>query len=501
MKKQSKKILNFIFITLFVAIIFLPSILMFAGLTSFDESVEKRQAAAKPQLTLATITSFPEEYDNYFNDYFGLRTQLIRLYANIKNSVFKTSSSDTVLWGKNGFFYYTLVQNINLYYGDYGLYDNFYDKLLYTQQAVSEYYASQGKEYVVVLAPSKVSVYPEYLPDGGVSAPDKSLIDNVSNLLSTNVNVVNLKPTLLADKDKNLLYYKTDTHWNDYGTFYGYLEVCKNLESLNIMKDFNQNVTFEPGTYPGEFGAILGSDYLKPEKCDYFKADGTSEEITTGDNYNKFVTEVQKDTTFYYGKMLKGYKDYSDKNLVVFHDSYFNRDNFKNLFASNFNTTTFYYSDKKMVLPDVVNAVDADVIMFESTERFIPYMAQDLDPKIKAALASPVTNPSATIENLQFDKDTYKLGETVKGKITITNTSKDTYSFANDVKLCAALDGTALDWRAYIPMDDPILPGETQDVEFEYTPTVRGTHTFSLALVAEGVSYFGNVADMQYTVK
>lgn len=90
---------------------------------------------------------------------------------------------------------------------------------------------------VLIVAPNKSSVYPEYLPDELIPSTRKYIsyfLDELNNV--QNLTVYDPTSDLLAlKKSEGYLYWKTDTHWNNKGAFLAYSGFSKIL-GLTIPK-------------------------------------------------------------------------------------------------------------------------------------------------------------------------------------------------------------------------------------------------------------------------
>src|SRR5262249_33120358 len=77
----------------------------------------------------------------------------------------------------------------------------------------------RGAHFLFVVAPNKSSIYPEFLPDSGRLPNRPSRLDQVLDDLRehTDVEFVDLRPSLLGAKALGPVYYRFDTHWNDRG--------------------------------------------------------------------------------------------------------------------------------------------------------------------------------------------------------------------------------------------------------------------------------------------
>lgn len=77
---------------------------------------------------------------------------------------------------------------------------------------------------VLIVGPNKSSIYPEYLPDGLIPSAKKYssfFLDELKDV--PNLTVYNPTNDLLRLKTSNgILYWMTDTHWNNKGAFFAY---------------------------------------------------------------------------------------------------------------------------------------------------------------------------------------------------------------------------------------------------------------------------------------
>ena len=116
--------------------------------------------------------------------------------------------------------------------------------------------AAQGIRYLIVLAPNKETVYPEFLPPQYNRVSPLNRTDQLVHALETaGVAILDLRPALFAAKHGALLYYRTDTHWTTAGAFVGYIEIMNRLSkwkpefALTIRNDYDIQIT--PGLAGG----------------------------------------------------------------------------------------------------------------------------------------------------------------------------------------------------------------------------------------------------------
>ncbi len=226
---------------------------------------EKRVLASKPSLTMENYSSYSAEYTSYFNDNLPFRNYLITLNSAIDYFIFGRSSTTQVIIGKEGWLFYArqddgdplaCYKGINLYTTD--------ELERIAQNCISQrdYLESEGKEFIILIAPNKERIYPEYMPDQyGVPAERYAALQVYEYLKKhTNLRIIYPYKDLL-DAKANLsepVYYKTDTHWNYIG---GYIAACALLQEVGIdmpqVTDSSITIS-KSGVISGDLIGLLG---------------------------------------------------------------------------------------------------------------------------------------------------------------------------------------------------------------------------------------------------
>jgi hypothetical protein len=196
------------------------------------ENTEKRALA---RFEWSSITNY-HDFRDYFNDNFGFRVLLVRLNSVIKQKLFNAPAVPQVILGRNGWlYYYSEKANDGISMNDYmglALFTN--DELSEIRKNVEEqrdWLKDRGIGYMIVVCPSKQSIYPEYLPDAIRKRKGKTRLDQVMEYLTENSDfqIIDVRDKLLEAKLRYDVYCKTDTHWNSYGGFIAYREIVKHL--------------------------------------------------------------------------------------------------------------------------------------------------------------------------------------------------------------------------------------------------------------------------------
>jgi len=173
--------------------------------------------------SLAEWESFPQRFDDYFNDQFGLRKLLLRLNTNVNALMLGRLPSERVALGRDDWLFYAGEESLELYANKRPLSGAQLDDARESLARRVSRAKQLGAAYVLIIAPDKHSIYPEHMPRfltrrGGPSQLDQLL----SVVRPAGLPIVDPRPALLQGKADGLVYYKDDTHWTDWGAYLGY---------------------------------------------------------------------------------------------------------------------------------------------------------------------------------------------------------------------------------------------------------------------------------------
>lgn len=143
----------------------------------------------------------------WYNDHFYLRQELVSTQRLLTGKVFGTSGEDSVILGKDGWLFYG--STLEDFTGTTGL----TQRDIYAM-ARNLYLMSQEKPLIFLVAPNKNSLYPQYIPDYGVQAEMTTGELLQEQLRQLGVNFVDI---YAAFQKEPVLYYATDSHWNQKG--------------------------------------------------------------------------------------------------------------------------------------------------------------------------------------------------------------------------------------------------------------------------------------------
>jgi alginate O-acetyltransferase complex protein AlgJ len=230
-------------------------------------SHENRYLAKLPAIpkNVHDLSHFSDLLLDYYRDHFGLRNTLIRSLA--MQDALDISQTTDVIVGKDGWLFLRpgnrdMLADLNL--------DPFtpdeLDAWQHLLERRNQWCIDHGIRLIVLVPPDKQSIYREYMPDAYTRLGPKTrldqLIDRIHETHST-VDLLDLRPILLEAKKLHpdpRLYFKTDTHWTDFGAWYCYPAILNEINRLLGLHMLPQSTGDFVGSYsvrPGDLALIL----------------------------------------------------------------------------------------------------------------------------------------------------------------------------------------------------------------------------------------------------
>ena len=200
---------------------------------------EKRELAAFPDRprNYSQALSFLPDVLSFYRDNFGFRRSLIHGLALTEVSVFHISSKSTVILGDEGWLYMRLSDGPGSSESSKlaPLGESELNRWQYLLEQRCAWLAKRHISYLVVIVPEKQSVYPEFLPAEARKLQFEQWASQlVGRLKSTDspVAILDLQPYLFQARTRELVYWKADTHWNQYGIYVGYRAIMDEIRRL-----------------------------------------------------------------------------------------------------------------------------------------------------------------------------------------------------------------------------------------------------------------------------
>ena len=366
-----KKALQQYYIVLMAGLIVLP-VLLFALFGRFldTQNYENRTLAQMPSLTgeeRVSIEEYPSAFEEWFNENLPFRNQLITLNGLFDYYVLKTSSSKSVIVGKEGWLFYKGAQ-VN----DEDPVSDYNGSNLFTQEELEtirtnmvtarDELAAQGKEFIIFIAPNKERVYSEYMPGSYGEMAEHGRMRQVIDYLqeTTDLQVVCPYDTLMEYKKNHPdtpVYYRFDTHWNYLGAYIGAREL--NF-AFGYFLPGPDDTTWEYGDAPsGDLARLIHLEKILKDPDAFYVKDYTNYAMT--EDVNALGNEFRFHNIYESGDPRKLFIIGDSFSAVMakfaccqFNDSYVN----------------FYYNYNHMMLLQE----NPDIVVYETVERYMKNM-------------------------------------------------------------------------------------------------------------------------------
>jgi len=205
-----------------------------------ETTTEDRSLVAfpEPMTDGAPNVAYLSELGTWFNDHFAYRSLLVSANARLRANLLGVSGNSQVIVGSEGWLYYR--GSLNDYVGtDIVTPDELSDtarkltdrelaNVAHNTLLMQRYVEAQGAQFLLVIAPNKNTLYPEYMPSWYIPSAKPTNLERLVPLFDTyGVNYLDLTEVLKSSDSP--LYLKRDTHWNNKGAYYGYDVIAAEL--------------------------------------------------------------------------------------------------------------------------------------------------------------------------------------------------------------------------------------------------------------------------------
>lgn len=479
MKKN--KILSIVFVLVVIVILVLPLALINTTPGKLS-SRENRRLKDFPSTDLS-LQDFKSQFTAWFNDNLGLRDPMLDVRTDIIFNGMGIVTSDLVHKGLDGWYYYKGDNNLQIATGEYSvnfLTEDIMRAILEKHKRNQEKLAKQGIEYMIVLPVSKVSVYPEYMGLDNAKIR-QTPVDIVADYIEANsdVKVVRLKQTLLDNKEKTKVFFKTDTHWTEEGAYLAYQKIIADMKGWGLCSTDPIAVDFVDGTYKGEFSNMLGNINALPDE--ETKKAVIAEPHAVKNEQNEKYEEIRQalaaanHLTPWYHYENNSVNDGS--SILWYGDSLFGSWNITEELAENFSEFTYVWSYD--IDEGTVNAIAPKVVAYEMGERYLSAMP------IKSMAFSREIQNSVFMEvvAVREKKDDYV--------VEIKNVGTSSWSEIDMIHAMLVLDGQDAGIRATIPWGTIVNPGETITFTFKSSAkAIKDAGTVEIQMLQEGIQYY-----------
>jgi hypothetical protein len=267
--------------------------------------------------------------------------------------------------GKDGWLFYSYDQSI----GEYQKIDTLKMKKMSSLQKgldrLNKDLTKEGVDLLVVIPPNKTTIYHQYMPSQISVIGQESQLDQFVEYmrLHGDTPILDLRPTLLDKSRSQSMYFKTDSHWNDFGAYYSYREIMKSLSSNypnlepHPLSDFEYRYVNDSTR---DISLLMGFQNFKEENRRLFP---------------KFKVDLKEtNPVLFYGADSTRIVTNSDINLprlLVFHDSFYRT--LSRFIEPHFSRVmTIPWTDKAEIWSlDWIERENPDIVIIEVVERYL----------------------------------------------------------------------------------------------------------------------------------
>jgi hypothetical protein len=352
-----------IFIGLTLLTLTIPSLLALFDV-KLVENCEKRELNSLPSFSFSE--KFIDDYEDYFEDNFGLRNAMISYGSSIKVNLFKSSiHPQNVKFGKSGWLFYNKIEEaiFSSYTHQNLLTNKELDSLVAVWENRKINLESKGIKYIMAVWPNKSTIYPEHVPltMQAQIKDTNSKTDQILNFLhstKSSIPFITVRSKFMEEKKKTKLYRKLDTHWNQIGAFYGYRYFME--ETYDIL-----------GVVPYKLDDFSIS-YHDESKGDLLSMLGICETISFSETNptlqltNDDLTITKSEGKYKNSLIFKNVKCGNRLKVLIFRDSF--TDALIPFFKNHFYETHFVWFDYQN---HIVDAIKPDIVITSFVERNI----------------------------------------------------------------------------------------------------------------------------------
>ncbi|WP_411328680.1 alginate O-acetyltransferase AlgX-related protein [Anaerofustis stercorihominis] len=315
-----------------------------------DVTTEKKELSKFPSIKKEesiNIRYLPELGD-YFTEHFAYRQELVSLNSYLYTNLFNVSNTDNVIAGRNNWLYYK--DSLKDYIGKDIMSDRAIFNVINNIAMMQQYVQNKNKEFIFTIVPNKNSLYYENMPYYYKKVSNDNNLSNLNKEIKRqNINYVDLKS--IFEKNKNILYLKRDSHWNNKGALLAYNSILNKKNIKHYYYDGNE--PNKQNDYIGDLNLMVYPKFSVPEENYYYDY-----------KQYKYVT----DTKSVEEPIIKTKSSYGKNNLLMYRDSFGNT--LIPFMSGAFKNATYSKLVPYNITEDLKSS-KADVVIIEKVERNI----------------------------------------------------------------------------------------------------------------------------------
>lgn len=374
-----------IFITLFLAACIVLSVgILFAGPAKAGANEQLQRSPELFDKNGQLNDQFFADTSAWVNDHFFMRQELISINRWLTCTIFGHSGEESVILGSDGWLFYG--STLDDYTGANPRSAREIFSIVKNISLMDQYCKQQGMSFAFLIAPNKNSVYPDNMPNYGNVADVHDANRVIQHLQEENVDVIDLFDAF--QKEDPVLYFRTDSHWNEAGAAYA-------ADLINAVYGVDSNFydgpfEYDKQLYTGDLYEMLYPAFSGLEENLLFDGQLSFSYVGGATKADAITLNTQSD---------------QPGSILVYRDSFGNL--LHPYLAASYGTARFSRSNQYDLTGDY------DHILVEIVERNIGYCIENIpvmpSPSVDVVLPTPNGTAAAVQNSKSKAPDTYIL--------------------------------------------------------------------------------------------
>lgn len=353
----------------FIILFFILCSAPFWSMSFYKENskyTENRSLAAFPKFSIQHIKWFINGMNSYIFDHHAFRAELSEAYMSfVLDALHESPIPYDIALGKDGWYFLGNI-NMDTFNESLGLVPvdmQIVERSCRNIEQMKLFCDSMGIGFYFAVAPNKERMYDRYLSLEGNKRPRFKEVMTNHLKEKYNIAVIDMGEYIYPIKDSVQMYFKTDSHWNNYGGFLG----AKKLTDV-IAKDYKMNA-IQSNDYTitasllNRNGDLTNALKIHPQDNDFTISSKTAYQIERSE-----IAATQTTPNVIH---IKNNTNPNLANAIIFRDSFFSAA--ISPFSSSLHQSTYIWIskfDRKMVMEEIAKTqVKPDFILFEVVER------------------------------------------------------------------------------------------------------------------------------------
>ncbi len=307
---------------------------------------------------LATGWQSMKQGYSQISEQFFMRDYLIQHYNQMRMDIGDRVFPPYVIVGPDGWLQHTFTDNIDDFQKIIPLPEARIRSFNKYMSLADVYGRKNNIQILIVVAPSKTTIYPDKLPSQIVPIGQTSRLDQMLESVSTysNIQILDLRSILIAARKEQDVYFITDSHWNQQGAYIAYSEVINSLsEKYPELQSYPLDaIPFTESYITRDLSRIINAGHI-PEKS------------MVREKLPDFVKSQQFQDHFGYHEST-WIPGSTAPVALVYHDS-FGYTNLNDYLLLNFSKAYFiHHQSEKLINPQTVERFQPNIIIIEIVE-------------------------------------------------------------------------------------------------------------------------------------